>query len=335
MPRGRTTHEVADQRNTSPAQREVIERASLLPVTVDDLRQVERALFQSPTARFTTTQRMFFEVLLAIPDFDYKKAADHLSIPRSKAKRWLQTEPVQRALDQLLKARMQRLGIDKDLLLLKIVDLLEMSMGDKPIKKVAYDKDLGGFVQQDNLYETDLSAAARFTDQLGKHFELFQPEGLGGMKVQINMDMGGGPDADRPRARVSMDTDPADDDDSDDPDYSGNVFDHEPDPTTPEEDEDADTEPTYYSEEKESAAEAAGTAAAENEEEEDADEDNSDNDLDDMLSTSPTADHSEPDEDPDYYQHPDPNPFRFDTDIDEDNDSSSDPDDNDWSDLIQ
>lgn len=328
----RTTHEAANPNNTSPAQREIIERASLLPVTVDDLRNVERALFQSPTARFTTTQRMFFEVLLAIPDFDYRKAADHLSIPRSKAKRWLQTEPVQRALDHILKARMKRLGIDKDLLLLKIVDLLEMAMGDKPIKKVAYDKDLGGFHQQDNLYETDLSAAARFTDQLGKHFELFQPEGLGGMKVQINMDMGGGADADRPRARVSMDTDRLshdddDDDDSSDDDYSGNVFDHDPDPSPQEDEDDDEPMPTYYEEEKASTAEATGTETAGGED---------DPELDDMLSASPSAtahtDHDEPDEDPDYYQHPDPNPFRFDTDTD---DTSSDPDDHDWSDLIQ
>lgn len=85
---------------------------------------------------------------------------------------------------------MKRLGIDKDKLLSKIVDLLEMSMGEAPVIKTGYDKDLQCFISQE-VRETDLAAASRFTDQLSKHFQLYAPEGTGGLSVNLQLNMGG------------------------------------------------------------------------------------------------------------------------------------------------
>lgn len=156
-------------------------------VTLEDLRHVERSMFQDPASRFTTEQRLFFEALLSDPNMDYRKAAKTCGIAPSKAQGWLTQNDCQTALNHLLRQRMKRLNLDKDALLLKIADCLEMAVGEAPIKKVAYNHAEQEFISQ-QVYETDLSAAARFTDQLGKHFRLFGEAGSA-TQVIINMDM--------------------------------------------------------------------------------------------------------------------------------------------------
>lgn len=191
--------------------------APALPVSADDLRNVERALFQNPGSRFSTTQRLFFEALLGSPDFDYRMAAKRVGIRSAKAKRWLEKPDVQKALNHLLEQRMRRANINPDALLLKIVDLLDMATGDKPIKRAAYDAKFGGFVQQE-VNETDLAAAARFTDQLARHLQLYAPEGMQGMQVTVQLNLAGeGPMP--ATAEVNLSLSGGQDDDSDDPDY--------------------------------------------------------------------------------------------------------------------
>jgi protein-arginine kinase activator protein McsA len=160
-----------------------------VPVTLEDLRQVEQALFQSPKSRFSTSQRIFFEALLSEPDLDPSKAAALSGVKLQTAKQWLARGDCQQALNHLLTQRLTRLGIDKDSLLLRIVDCLELSMGDKPIKKVAFDSKAGCF-HCEEVFETDLGSAARFTDQLAKHFRLYGDNNQQAVSVSINLQMG-------------------------------------------------------------------------------------------------------------------------------------------------
>lgn len=169
------------------------------PVTLDDLRAMEEALYQPTGGRFTTPQRVFFECLLSEPNLDVTIAARQAGVKPSTAARWVTQPSVQQALNHLLTRRMKRLGIDKDTLLAKIVDLLEMSMGVKSITKTAYDPKLGGFIEQE-VIETDLAAAARFTDQLGKHLQLFTPEGTQGVSVSVSLNLAG----DNPTATATV-----------------------------------------------------------------------------------------------------------------------------------
>ena len=160
-----------------------------VPVTLDELRAMEEAMFQNPDARFTTTQRVFFEALLSHPTLDVNAAATICSIKPKKAATWVAQPTVQAALNHLLTARMKKLGLNKESLLAKIVDLLEMSMGETPIVKSGYDKETQTYTSQ-LVKETDLSAAARFSDQLSKHFQLYAPEGAAGLNVSLNLVMG-------------------------------------------------------------------------------------------------------------------------------------------------
>jgi hypothetical protein len=163
-----------------------------VPVTLDDLRSMEDAMFQNPTARFSTTQRVFFEALLSHPTLDVAAAAKICDVPIKKAMSWIAQPTVQAALNHLMTTRMKRLGLDKDSLLAKIVDLLDMSTGVVPIIKSGYDKDTKTFTSQ-SVKETDLGAAARFTDQLSKHFQLYAPEGVSGLSVNLSLVMGEDP----------------------------------------------------------------------------------------------------------------------------------------------
>ena len=158
-------------------------------MTLDELREMEKAMFQNPDGRFTTTQRVFFEALLSHPTLDVNAAANICSIKPRKAASWVAQPTVQAALNHLLTARMQKLGLNKESLLAKIVDLLEMSMGEAPIIKSGYDKETQTYTSQ-SVRETDLSAAARFSDQLSKHFQLYAPEGAAGLSVSLNLSMG-------------------------------------------------------------------------------------------------------------------------------------------------
>jgi hypothetical protein len=109
---------------------------------------------------------------------------------------------VQAALNHLLTARMQKLGLNKDSLLAKIVNLLEMSMGEAPIIKSGYDKETQTFTSQ-SVKETDLGAAARFTDQLSKHFQLYAAEGTSGLNVSLNLVMGDDTSTEQPELLVA------------------------------------------------------------------------------------------------------------------------------------
>lgn len=173
-----------------------------VPVTLDDLRVMEEAMFQNADARFTTTQRVFFEALLSHPTLDVIAAANICSIKPKKAAAWVAQPTVQAALNHLLTARMQKLGLNKDSLLAKIVNLLEMSMGEAPIIKSGYDKETQTFTSQ-SVKETDLSAAARFTDQLSKHFQLYAAEGTSGLNVSLNLVMGDDTNTEQPELLVA------------------------------------------------------------------------------------------------------------------------------------
>lgn len=184
---------------------------------------MENALYQKPGSRFSTTQRLFFEALLSSPTLDHKVAAKQVGVPYVTASTWLKHPDVVEVLNTLMASRAQRLGIDSDQLLGRIVDCLEMAMGTQPIKRVAFNGKLNQFVQEE-LHETDLSAAGRFTEQLGKHFKIFGDDGGRGMTVNINMNLGLAPKDDSETKQVE--------------EVQGHTIDHEadsPDKETPDE----------------------------------------------------------------------------------------------------
>jgi hypothetical protein len=169
-------------------------------VTLHDLQTMEKTLVQKPGARWSTTQRFFFEALLSHPTLDPNVAARQVGIKPAKARKWLLNPATQDALNHLATVRARRIGIDSDGLLRKMVDLLEKATGEKPVHKTFMDK---GAVWSEQVHHTDLGAAARFTDQLGKHLKIFQPESDGGAGVTLNLNMGG------PTAGVTLEHDPA------------------------------------------------------------------------------------------------------------------------------
>lgn len=155
-----------------------------------ELHSLERAYFQSPGKRFSTTQRLFFETLLASHDMDVSKAAKKVGVQPTTAKKWMAKPYVQRAVDHLIAKRFTRLGIDPDQTLIRVAEFLEMAAGDRPIKKAVYDKATGQYETQE-VYETDLSAAARFSEQLSKHLGLYKDDEHNGLQVQIALNLGG------------------------------------------------------------------------------------------------------------------------------------------------
>jgi transposase-like protein len=165
------------------------QQLSQVPFTLRELARVETALFQAKGDRFTTIQRLFFEHLLSSPDMNVAEAARSVGITKPTADRWLTKQEVRQELDKLMQERLKRTGIDKDKLLLRIVDCLEMAMGEKPIKKNVFNAKEDRFTQHE-IFETDLAATARFTDQLGKHFNLFADNQQSGVSVHINMNLG-------------------------------------------------------------------------------------------------------------------------------------------------
>ena len=132
---------------------------------------------------------MFFSALLSDPDLNYKRAAKKIGMRPSRAKQLVDRKDVQVAINHLLDERSRRLQIDNDSLLYKIVDLLEMATGDKPVKRASYDAKLGMFIEQE-VHHTDLAAAARFTDQLGRHLGTFGQDQQNGMQVVMQMNFG-------------------------------------------------------------------------------------------------------------------------------------------------
>jgi len=160
------------------------------PPSEFELHMLERAFFQQPGKRFSTTQRLFFEALLADPDFDYRRTAKRLEVPLATARTWMQKPHVEEAIDHLLKQRMTRLGISSDQALVQIAHLLEMAVGTRPVKRAVYDRDSKTFVTHE-VYETDLAAAGRFTDQLSKHLGLYKDEDNSGLSVTVQMNLGG------------------------------------------------------------------------------------------------------------------------------------------------
>lgn len=159
-------------------------------VSQEELAQLEYQIVQRSGDRFTTPQRLFFEALLADPAMNVTKAARSAGIKPATASNWMKREDCRAAIDYLIKNRLRRSGISRDRVLDRIVLCLEMAMGEAPIKKAAYDPATGTFDTHE-LYQTDLNAAARFTDQLGKHLGLFGETASAGFSVSINLNMAG------------------------------------------------------------------------------------------------------------------------------------------------
>lgn len=158
-------------------------------ISLAELQELERTLVQSPTARWTTAQRVFFECLLSEPDMDPKKAARKAGIKPGQAKRWLSNPETQSALNHLMTRRVRRVGVDGDRLLRNLYRCFLMATGEKPVLKTYQ---FEGELYTEEVRHTDLQAAARFGDLLAKHFQLYQPEVETAGGVHITFDMGDG-----------------------------------------------------------------------------------------------------------------------------------------------
>jgi len=152
------------------------------------MRRVERAFFQCPRSQFTTTQRMFFEALLADPYMNTAAAAKKVGITTQKATTWVNRPDVIAVLDRMIENRLRLMGINPQDTLAKVLELYDMATGDKPIRKTYFDKDIGALVEQE-VRETDLTTAKALLDLISKHLGLYRDDGgTQGMQVSINID---------------------------------------------------------------------------------------------------------------------------------------------------
>jgi hypothetical protein len=142
-------------------------------------------------------QRAFFKELLASQTLDTETALAEVNADRRWSKKltvpevdaWLANPALMGYLEGLLEQRIRTLGIDVPTLELHLERIMAMALGDEPIKKMAFYR--GDMVQHEG-HDTNLSAATKVAEVVGKMRGVFKEDLVDTPAISINFDLGGG-----------------------------------------------------------------------------------------------------------------------------------------------
>lgn len=175
---------------TPHIQHDIPEDFDVSDVSLAELQQLERSIVQHPGARFTTTQRVFFECLLTEPDMDTKKAAKKAGVSLAQATRWLANPDTRAALNHLITRRYEAAGISPTEVTRQTHRAFRMAMGDSPLIRTTADEKGDLYVTEE--HHTDLAAAARLLDLLSKQLGIYREDSKEAPPISINFDLSNG-----------------------------------------------------------------------------------------------------------------------------------------------
>lgn len=124
--------------------------------------------------KFTAKTRRFIDEYLADPDMNAKAAAIRAGYSEKSASvracQILADPAVKAEIEKEIKARSERTQVDKDFVINALVDVLKMSKGEIPIihSKVGREG-----VETTNIRKTNLQAANKAAELLGRHLGMF------------------------------------------------------------------------------------------------------------------------------------------------------------------